>query len=188
MTFAAVLDTSVLFPQLLRDTLLRVASQGLYRPLWSVETLRELRERLIAAYPERPPDIDRTIRLMVRAFPDAEVAGYEGLVPTIQIPDAGDRHVVAAALRGGADVIVTCNLADFPAGPLQSLGLEAQSPDAFLLERFEERPDRVLEALREQVAAYRRPPATVDELLADLEARHGLTDFSAAVRDRLRRG
>ncbi|HXF71291.1 MAG TPA: PIN domain-containing protein [Actinomycetota bacterium] len=187
MILAAVLDTSVLFPQLLRDTLLRVASQGLYRPLWTAEILRELSQQIPAAYPDRPPDIDRTIGFMRVAFPDAEVVGYDDLVPTIEIPDAKDRHVVAAALRGGADLIVTRNLADFPASVLRSVGLEAQSPDAFLLERFDERPDRVLEALREQAGAYRRPPMTVDELVAGLEARHGLTDFVAAVRRGLRR-
>jgi predicted nucleic acid-binding protein len=186
VTFGAILDTSVLFPQLLRDMLLRVASHGLYRPLWSPDILRELGEKLHDSYPDRPPDAGRIFELMREAFPEAEIEGYATLQAAIALPDPADRHVVAAAVRGGADVIVTNNLRDFPADVLGPLGLDAQSPDAFLLERFHERPDLVMAALREQVSAYRRPPVTVGDLISALDDRHGLQAFASSARAWLR--
>lgn len=98
MALVALLDTSVLFPALLRDTLLRVAASGLYRPVRSAHILAELRERLPSSYPGRPPDVDRLFERMANEFPDSRVQGYEPLVPTIELPDPTDRHVVAAAL------------------------------------------------------------------------------------------
>lgn len=80
---------------------------------------------------------------------------------------------------------MTLNLRDFPDQVLSSLGLEAQDPDAFLLERFHENEDLVLSALTEQVNAYRRPPQTVNELLDELRARCNLPDFVQAVTLRL---
>ncbi len=186
MTLVALLDTSVLFPALLRDTLLRVAGCGLYRPLWSAHILAELRERLLSSYQDPPPDVDRLFERMGNAFPDSMVEGYEPLIPTLELPDPKDRHVVAAALRGGAELIVTSNLGDFPDDVLAPLGLEAQGPDTFLLERLDEDPELVLEALEDQASVYRRPPRTVRELLDDLAAHHGLVHFAAGARRHLR--
>lgn len=82
---------------------------------------------------------------------------------------------------------MTSNLRHFPDDVLTPLGLEAQGPDAFLLERLDEDPELVLQALEDQAGAYRRPPRTVRGLLDDLEARHGLVDFAAGARRHLRR-
>jgi len=71
--------------------------------------------------------------LMDQHATDALVTGYEELIDGLHLPDPDDRHVLAAAIRGRADVIVTCNLKDFPAGALKSYGIEAQHPDEFLL-------------------------------------------------------
>lgn len=187
MVLVALLDASVLFPALLRDTLLRVAACGLYRPLWSEDIFAELRRALLSTYRDQPPDVDRLLERMGNAFPDSMVEGYESLIPTLALPDPEDRHVVAAALRGGAAVIVTANLDDFSDDVLMPLGLEAQSPDAFLLERLDEDPDGVLEALQDQVGGYSSPPQAIPELLDVLAARHGLVDFVANARRYLRR-
>lgn len=186
MVLVALLDTSVLFPALLRDTLLRVAASGLYRPIWSPHILRELRGRLLSSYPHPPPDVDRLLTHMRDTFPDSVVQGYERLIPTINLPDPKDQHVVAAAFHGRAEVIVTSNLRHFPEGVLTPLGLEAQSPDAFLMERLDEDEELVIGALEEQVGAYRRPPTTVPALLDTLGTRHGLRGFAAAARRRVR--
>jgi hypothetical protein len=74
--FPAFLDTCVLYPAYLCDTLLRLADASAYRPLWSADVLAELRRNLV----ERgiPPEhVDRRIAHMTRSFPDACVAGYE---------------------------------------------------------------------------------------------------------------
>ncbi len=186
MGLVALLDTSVLFPAVLRDTLLRVAASGLYRPLWSPHIIAELRGRLLSSFPHQPPDLEPLFRLMGDAFPDPEVEGYEPLIPMIDLPDPKDQHVVAAALHGRAELILTSNLRHFPESVLTPLGLEARGPDTFLVECLDEDAELVIGALEEQAAAYRRAPTTVRALLDELETRHGLAGFATAARRRLR--
>jgi len=115
--YTAVLDACVLVPIALADTLLRVAEKGLYRPLWSDRILAEAQ----AATEEIHPGIDAGKRFaqMREAFDDALVTGWEELQSGIRLPDQDDRHVVAAAIRGGADGIITANVKDFPAAALE---------------------------------------------------------------------
>jgi hypothetical protein len=119
--FAALLDTSVLWPSLQRDFLFSLAVEGLYRPLWSTAILDELRyheaQKLIGRGHDAALAARLAQRLVVRmktAFNDAVVVNWESLDGTFGLPDVDDEHVVAAALVGGADVIVTSNLKDFP--------------------------------------------------------------------------
>ena len=114
---------------------------------------------------------------MREAFSDAMVTGWEELEPGIRLPDPNDRHVVAAAVRGGADAIVTANLADFPAAALSPLGLEAVHPDDFLLDQLDLSPPTLLELIREQAARTRRPPLTPPDL-ATLLGRAGVPGFA----------
>ena len=104
---------------------------------------------------------------MRRAFTDAEVAGYEWLLPTLT-NHPKDRHVLAAAVHGGAEVIVTANLADFPPGALRPHGIEAVHPDAFLLGILDLHPGITAECLRSLVAAKRKPQETLDSFLTKL--------------------
>jgi hypothetical protein len=136
--YTALLDACTLVPIALADTLLRVAEKGLYRPLWSERILTEAQE----AIEEIHPGIDAGKRFtsMREAFGDALVTGWEELEPGILLPDEDDRHVVAAAVRGGADAIVTANLADFPATALSPFALEAVHPDDFLLDQLDLSP------------------------------------------------
>jgi predicted nucleic acid-binding protein len=138
--YSALLDTCVLVPSRARDVLLEIASTGAYRPLWSTEILAELDRtlRLLLAKRGTSPEVidaylTRLTQHMQTAFPDALVTDWEPLVPTIQLPDPDDRHVVAAARAGRADVIVTDNLADFPPNALPA-PLTRQSLDDFLLD------------------------------------------------------
>jgi hypothetical protein len=131
--YTAVLDACVLVPIALADTLLRVAEKGLYRPLWSGRILTEAQEATEEIHPGI--DVGKRFANMREAFGDALVTGWEELEPGIRLPDEDDRHVVAAAIRGGADAIITANLADFPATALGPLGLEAVHPDDFLLDQ-----------------------------------------------------
>ncbi len=178
----------MLVPIALADTLLRLAEADLYRPLWSELILDEM----LSAIEEIHPDLaDGRARgradTMDRTFDDACVRGWEPLVDGITLPDEDDRHVVAAAIRGQADLIVTANLGDFPAVALEPLGLEAQSPDDFLLNQLDLDPDVLIRVLHAQAAATQRPAITFD-VLVDQLARCGVPRFAQAAAQQKWRG
>jgi hypothetical protein len=116
---------------------------------------------------------------MEKFFPEAMVTGYEPLVAVMQ-NDANDRHVVAAAVKAGAQVITTANLKDFT--PLPD-GIEAQSPDEFLCNLFDLHPEGFIELLREQASDLHKPPVTFGELLDRLS--RPVPNLVGAVREHL---
>ena len=118
---------------------------------------------------------------MDEAFDDARVEGWEPLEGAIGLPDRDDRHVVAAALRGRADAIITENVKDFPEEVLGPLGLEAIRLDDFLLDQYDLDPSATRRIVAEQAAAMMHPQVELDVLLARL-ARSGAPRFAAAVR------
>lgn len=137
----AFLDASVLYPAPLRDLLLELAVSDFYCAKWS----DAVHDEWIGALLRNRPDItstrlERTRRLMNAHVRDAVVSGFEDLVPTIRLPDPDDRHVVAAAIRGEADIVLTANLKDFPAAALSPHGLAAEHPDSFLTRLCHESP------------------------------------------------
>lgn len=162
--FRVVLDANVLFPFSLRDTLLRAAAQGFFQLYWSAQILDETRRNLLATESISGEGAERLFSTMTRAFPEAMVSGHESLVPSMP-NDEKDRHVVAAAVKAGAQVIVTSNLKDFRTLPD---GIEAQSPDEFLCNLFDLDPEGMLELVRAQAAALKKPPRSFEELLAGL--------------------
>ena len=182
--FSALLDTCVLVPSRARDVLLKIASTGVYRPLWSTEILAELDRtlRLLLAKRGASPEetdayLTRLFRQMETAFPDALVTGWEPLVATVQLPDPDDRHVVAAAWAGRADVIVTDNLTDFPPGALPA-PLFRQSLDDFLLDSLDLHPTQVVTAVRAVARRTGRsgPAMTASNVAAYLQT-HGTPAF-----------
>src|SRR5450432_3552157 len=143
----AFYDASVLYPSELRNLLMHLALTGLFRARWSAG----VHEEWIRALLRRRPDLsreklERTRMLMDKHASGALVTGYEDLIESLQLPDPDDRHVLAAAIRGRADVIVTMNLRDFPEAVLDSFGIEAQHPDEFILHLLGLSPDAVLSA------------------------------------------
>lgn len=118
---------------------------------------------------------------MESAIPDALVTGYEKLAETLTLPDADDRHVLAAAVRSGALVIVTSNLKDFPAAALAPYDVEAQHPDAFVLHLLSLDAGAVGRVLSAQAMSLKNPPMTRDEFLETLESR-GLVQSVAELR------
>ena len=180
--YTAVLDACVLVPIALADTLLRVAEKGLYRPLWSDRILTEAQ----AAIEEIHPGIDAGKRFaqMREAFDDALVSGWEELEGGLSLPDEDDRHVLAAAIRGGAQGIITANAKDFPVAALEPLGLEAVHPDDFLLDQLDLSPSTILQVIREQAARTRRPPLTPRDL-ATLLGRAGVPGFADEILRRM---
>ncbi len=162
--FIVVLDANVLFPFTLRDTLLRAAAAGFYQVRWTAEILNEMTRNLVSTQMMTEDKAARLQSAMERAFPEAEVKGYERLIAAME-NDKKDRHVVAAAVKAGAQVVTTANLKDFKRLPD---GLEAQSPDHFLCNLFDLDPDEFVDMLREQAADLVKPPMTFDELLERL--------------------
>jgi len=113
------------------------------------------------------------------AFPDAEVCGYEHLVPQMTC-DEDDRHVLAAAVRGGAAVIVTFNLRDFPAKALAPYEIELVGPDNFLLDQLDLYPQVVAQTVLDVPGAYESPPVTAREF-CELLRRSGVPKFVRAI-------
>lgn len=186
--FSAFLDACVLVPIALADTLLRLAEADLYRPLWSVRVLDEMVEAIEAIHPNLAGGPARARGdAMQAAFDDASVTGWEPLESGITLPDLDDRHVVAAALRGRADMIVTANLRDFPSDVLGSVGLEVQHPDDFLLNQLDLEPDLTMATLHRQAAATKRPAITTRVLLGHL-AKCGVPNFASEAAHLLWRG
>jgi hypothetical protein len=167
MTTTAILDACVIIPAPLNATLLRAAQAGLYRVLWSDEILEEARRNLVESGLTDEPGARRRIAAMRAAFPDALVTGYQPMTQQLPI-DAKDRHVLAAAVVGGAPEIVTFNLRHFPRSALSPFGIAAISPDGFLSRLLAERPKVMLEVIVRQAAALRNPPHTPREVLAGI--------------------
>lgn len=183
--FTAFLDANVIYPAGLRDMLLRLADRNLYRACWSAMVHEEWMRNVLNDRSDLGFDqLRRTGETMDRHFPDALVVGFEPLMDGLSLPDPDDRHVLAAAIRGRADVIVTKNLKDFPRERLDPYGIEARHPDDFALGLFGLYQDAVLEAVRDHRAALRQPPRTPEKHL-EAYASMGMTKFSSALQDHL---
>lgn len=186
MAFVVVYDACVLHPAPLRDLLLRLAQTGLVQAKWTERILDEVFSSVAAKRPDLDPArLARTRQLMTDSLPDCLVRGYEALVESLDLPDPDDRHVLAAAIRVGAQVIVTWNERDFPAERLGPLGIEAQDPDAFVGHLIDLSPGAVLRVLQEQAADLTNPPLTVADVLDRLQS-NGLVQSVAALRALLR--
>jgi predicted nucleic acid-binding protein len=182
MAFVAVYDANVLYPSVLRDVLIRVAAAGLVQAKWTETILDETFRNLQANRPDLDPDrLRRTREAMKGAVRDCLVLGYEPLIPAVELPDPDDRHVLAAAIRAKAQVIVTFNVKDFPQDALAPWDVEAAHPDAFLEAQIDLNPQIVYAVLQRIADSCKRPPLTVADLLETLE-RTGLVASVAALR------
>lgn len=165
----ALLDACALVPIRLATTLLWLAEAGLFEVLWSDAILDEV-ERNLPTLGVSPERATRRVAAMREAFGAAAlVDDFEHLIPNMTC-DAKDRHVLAAAIRGGADTVVTFNLKDFPPASVADHGVEVVHPDTFLTRLLAERPGDAIAALRRGTADLRNPTQTLEELLASLTA------------------
>ena len=182
-TFTALYDACVLYPAPLRDLLMRLAITDLFRARWT----DQIHEEWIRSVLEDRPDLtrkqlERTRQLMNSHVRDSLVIGYEDLVDGLQLPDPDDRHVLAAAIRTRASVIVTFNLTDFPNEYLATHGLEAQHPDEFITHLLDLNPAAVCSAAKKQRAALKNPPKDVEQFLEALARQH-LPETVSRLRD-----
>ena len=174
----AVLDANVLYPFAVRDALLRFAEAGLYRAHWSAEILDEWTQNLLRRRPELEDSVRSQLDAIKRAFPEALVEGHENLIPALRLPDDEDRHVLAAAIRADAQIIVTENIADFPPERLAPNNIDALAADRFLSTTFENYPSQAMAALGEMRRAYDRPKMDPGEFILHLK-RNGLVELAA---------
>lgn len=169
MAYVALLDASVLHPWVVCDLLLRLAERGLYRPTWSAEILDELVDSLTERKPEHAERFQRRRERMEAAFAEAMAERPERFLAAVPDEvDAGDRHVVAAALAARADVIVTNNVRHFAPERLAESGLLVQTADEFLIHQWWLDSDAVAEALSAMAEATRRPPLSLEQVLESL--------------------
>jgi len=179
--FTAVYDACVLYPAPLRDFLMWLALLGRFRARWTQQIHREWKRNLLKNRTDLTIEqLDRTSELMDRAIPDACVYDFEDLITGLSLPDTNDRHVLAAAIRCGAGVIVTFNLKDFPDTCLAPYGVEAQHPDEFVENLFHLDQAVVIAAAQRQRQQLKLPPIAVEPFL-DLLQRQGLVESVRAL-------
>lgn len=150
---------------------MHLATMNLFRAKWS----NTIHEEWISNLLENRKDLkrkklERTRALMDKSVEDCLVVNYEPLVDAIELPDPDDRHVVAAAIKSNADVIVTFNIKDFPADELKKYDLDAQTPDVFITHLLSLNPALVCLAAKNQRANLKNPARSINEYLTTLAA------------------
>jgi len=167
--FTALFDANVLYRAVVRDLVLQLALYDLYRARWSARIHEEWIRSLLKNRPDLSRnDLQRTRDLMDASVPDCLVTGYEHLVDRIRLPDPTDRHVVAAAVIGRADVIVTYNITDFPDNVMKPFKIEVQHPDEFLTHLTDLDQNSFGSAVKTIRRRLKNPPLTVEQYLDGL--------------------
>ncbi|WP_448599487.1 PIN domain-containing protein [Thermoleptolyngbya sp.] len=181
--FTALYDACVLYPAPLRDLLMQLAVTDLFRARWTDEIHDEwIRSVLKDRSDLTLEQLTRTKELMNSHVRDCLVADYDYLIPSLELPDPGDRHVLAAAIKTGADVIVTFNLSDFPKTVLDQYEIEAQHPDDFISDLLDLKPANVAAAAAVCQKRLKNPPKTTEEYL-DILLRQGLSVSVSMLRE-----
>jgi hypothetical protein len=178
--YTALLDANVLYSVAISDALMEVAATGIYAAKWSKAIDDEWVRNL--AKNRKRPESDFHLRRdsMHDSCPDWEVPeeGWKLIEPCLSLPDVNDRHVLAAAIAGHADSIVTINIKHFPASVLDPLGITALHPDEFLLQQLELEPLVVLPAFKVMRARLKNPSYTPEKFVDAME-RNGLIQTAA---------
>jgi predicted nucleic acid-binding protein len=173
--FTAIYDACVLYSAPLRDLLMQLALTDLFRARWTDKIHDEWIDNLLKKRPDLTLEqLTRTKELMNSHVRDCLVTNYEYLIPYLQLPDPDDRHVLAAGIKGGADVIVTTNLSDFPKPSLDQYNIEAQHPDDFISNLLALKSAKVVAAVKMCQQRLKNPPKSFDDYLQIL-LKQGLT-------------
>jgi PIN domain-containing protein len=170
MAFIVLYDACVLYPAPLRDLLIRIAKTRIVRARWTEAILDECFRSILKQRPDLKPEaLERTRKLMTQAVPDCLVTGFETLIDGLSLPDPDDRHVLASAIRVGAQAIITFNLTDFPEEKLAPYDIEAKHPDDFVLDTIDLAPAVVAKVVSDQAGVLKTPTRTAGELLDTLQ-------------------
>ncbi|PTM01982.1 MAG: nuclease [Bacteroidetes bacterium] len=174
LRFTCVLDTNVIYPIDIRDLLFWFASYDLFTPKWSKHIFEEW-ESVMERKDIPLKEIKKRISKAQQAFPDALVENYEPIISALTLPDEKDRHVLAAAIKTNANVIVTNNIKDFPDKYLSGFGLTAKTADDFLTDTIDLNNDLAIEAFRALVLNRTNPKLDEFEILNRFR-KNGLVD------------
>ena len=165
--FTCVLDTNIIYPIEIRDLLFWFAYYDLFTPKWSKHIFDEW-ESVMERKGLSKEEIKKRTNLADLAFPDAFVLNYEPIIKGLTLPDEKDCHVLAAAIKTNANVIVTNNLKDFPLDYLETFGLVAKSADDFIADIIDLNHDKAIKAFRKLVLNRRNPDLDEYEVLDNL--------------------
>lgn len=173
--YTALLDACVLYSQAITDALMSLAANRLYAAKWTTRIENEWISNLESNRPELSGRLTQRRDAMRDAVPDWEVEAqtWQALEPAMRLPDPGDAHVLAAAIAGHADCIVTLNLKDFPQDDVSPFGIEVMHPDDFIVKQMDLDPVSALASFKAMRGRWRRPDATAEEFVQAME-RHGL--------------
>lgn len=163
-----LLDACVLYPTVMREVLLAVAAEGLFRPCWSARLLEEWARAAEKLGPTGRPQAEAEIVLLRADWPEAELPPAPGLERRLWLPDPADIHVLAVAIAGSCDGIVTLNASDFPRNILAEEGLERIDPDQLLRGLWQAHPEpvaRAAEKVRVKAEALSGEPWEMRKLL-----------------------
>lgn len=183
--FTVVYDACLFYPAPLRDLMVRLAQTRRFRARWTTQIHQEWVRALLRNAPHLEPVLlERTVELINLAVPDSLVCGYEGLIERLNLPDPNDRHVLAAAIRVGAQAILTLNLKHFPSTILDEFDIFAGHPDDFILDLADLEPAVVTTVAKQQRAALNNPPYSPEEFIATMR-RQGLPGVAAFLEDEI---
>jgi predicted nucleic acid-binding protein len=178
-----IYDANVLYPASLRDLLMQLALSDLFQARWTNLIHDEWTRNVLKNQPDmNPAKLEHVRTLMNNAVADSLVTGFETLIPTLNLPDPNDRHVLAAAITAKANRIVTFNLKDFPTRILEPYRIQAQHPDEFICELLDDHLEVVLTAMRTVRSRLRNPPRSSKEYLERL-AQQDLKSTVARLRE-----
>jgi len=169
--FIAVLDTNVIYPVKVRDLIFTMADMHAFTIKWSKNIFKEW-EAVMKKKGMEEKIIQRQLNNASLAFPDALVENYEHIMEILNLPDPDDRHVMAAAIKTNANVIVTNNVKDFPLEYLKSFNLDVKTPDEFLCDAVDLNLKAAMQAFKNMVAKYKNPPMDEMEVLVDLRKKY----------------
>lgn len=168
--YTAVLDACVLYPAPLRDLLLSLAAEGVFGARWTLEIQDEWIRNLSANRTDLKPEaLARTVELMNDAIEDCLIENYEFMIGSLNLPDPNDRHVLAAAIVGHADAIVTFNLKDFPDAVANLHGIEILHPDDFVVAQYDLDPIRFLRIIKANRDRLKNPPKSAEDFIETYE-------------------
>jgi len=181
--FAALYDACVLYPAPLRDLLMQLALTDLFRARWTDQIHDEWIRNVLKKRSDLTLEkLTKVRELMNSHVRDSLVTDYEYLIASLELPDADDRHVLAAAIVGRADVIITFNLKDFPKSILDQYNIEAQHPDDFISSLLGLSPPKVRDAAEVCRTRLKNPSKSIDEYL-EILLKQGLTISVSMLRE-----
>lgn len=169
--YTALLDACVLYPLAMTDALMSLATAGFFAAKWTTKIEVEWIRALERQRPDLVGKLDVRRDSMREAIPDWEIpeSAWSSLIVGLDLPDPDDRHVLAAAIAGHADCIVTSNLKDFPTSVLLEYGIEAVDPDTFIINQWDLDPVNAIAAFKRMRARRKKPQSSPEDFAYALE-------------------